>query len=220
MPRRSRRSSRTSTAAAMTDAITDRGLVEVAGAIRAGEVSSVECTRACLERIDRLQPATNAFIRIDADEALAAASQADEAVARGDDLGPLHGVPLAHKDLLYRAGRVSTGGSEILRDRIAPVTATAASAWTAPVRSISAPSTCPSSRPAAPATTSTTGIAGIRGIPSGRRAVHRAVRAARSRRAWSSARSGPTPAARCACRPRCAASPASSRPTVACRASA
>ncbi len=110
----------------MTDAITDRGLVEVAGAIRAGEVSSVECARACLERIERLQSATNAFIRIDADEALAAASQADEAVARGDDLGPLHGVPLAHKDLLYRAGRVSTGGSEILRDRIAPVTATAA----------------------------------------------------------------------------------------------
>ena len=110
----------------MTDAITDHGLVEVAGAIRAGEVSSVECTRACLERIERLQPATNAFIRIDDDEALAAASQADEAVARGDDLGPLHGVPLAHKDLLYRAGRVSTGGSEILRNRVAPVTATAA----------------------------------------------------------------------------------------------
>ena len=110
----------------MTDAITDRGLVEVAGAIRTGEVSSVECTRACLERIERLQPATNAFIRIDADEVLAAASRADEAVAHGGDLGPLHGVPLAHKDLLYRAGRVSTGGSKILRDRVASVTATAA----------------------------------------------------------------------------------------------
>ena len=110
----------------MTDAITDRGLVEVAGAIRTGEVSSVECTCACLERIERLQPATNAFIRIDADEVLAAASRADEAVAHGGDLGPLHGVPLAHKDLLYRAGRVSTGGSKILRDRVASVTATAA----------------------------------------------------------------------------------------------
>lgn len=110
----------------MIEQITDRGLVEVAAAIRAGEVSSVECTRACLERIERLQPATNAFIRIDADEALAAATRADEAVARGDDLGPLHGVPLAHKDLLYRAGRVSTGGSKILRDRVASVTATAA----------------------------------------------------------------------------------------------
>ena len=110
----------------MTDAITDRGLVEVASAIRAGEVSSVECTRACLDRIERLQPATNAFIRVDAEEALAAASRADEAVARGDDFGPLHGVPLAHKDLLYRAGRVSTGGSKILRNRVASVTATAA----------------------------------------------------------------------------------------------
>ena len=86
----------------MTDAITDRGLVEVAGAIRAGEVSNVECTRACLERIERLQPATNAFIRIDADEALAAASQADEAVARGDDLGPLHGVARAQGSALSR----------------------------------------------------------------------------------------------------------------------
>ena len=110
----------------MTDAVTDRGLVEVASAIRAGEVSSVECTRACLERIERLQPATNAFIRVDADEVLAAASRADEAVARGDDLGSLHGVPLAHKDLLYRAGRVTTGGSKILRNQVAPVTATAA----------------------------------------------------------------------------------------------
>ena len=110
----------------MTDAVTDRGLVEVASAIRAGEVSSVECTRACLERIERLQPATNAFIRVDADEVLAAASRADEAVARGGDLGSLHGVPLAHKDLLYRAGRVTTGGSKILRNQVAPVTATAA----------------------------------------------------------------------------------------------
>ena len=110
----------------MTDAINERGLVEIVGAIRAGEVSSVECTRACLERIRRLQPATNAFIRIDADEALAAAARADEAVARGDALGPLHGVPLAHKDLLYRAGRVSTGGSKILGERTASVTATAA----------------------------------------------------------------------------------------------
>lgn len=110
----------------MSEDITDCGLVEIAASIRAGEVSSVECSRACLERIERLQPATNAFIRIDADEALAAAARADEAVARGDALGPLHGVPLAHKDLLYRAGRVSTGGSKILGERTAGVTATAA----------------------------------------------------------------------------------------------
>ena len=110
----------------MSEDITDRGLVEIAASIHAGEVSSVECTRACLARIERLQPATNAFIRIDADEALAAAARADEAVARDDALGPLHGVPLAHKDLLYRAGRVSTGGSKILGERTASVTATAA----------------------------------------------------------------------------------------------
>ena len=110
----------------MTDDIADCRLVEIAAAIRAGEVSSIACTRACLDRIERLQPSTNAFIRIDTEEALAAATRADEAVTRGGELGPLHGVPLAHKDLLYRAGRVSTGGSKILRDRVAPVTATAA----------------------------------------------------------------------------------------------
>ena len=66
----------------MSEDITDRGLVETAASIRAGEVSSVECTRACLARIERLQPATNAFIRIDADEALGAAARADEAIAR------------------------------------------------------------------------------------------------------------------------------------------
>ena len=90
-------------------------------------IHRAECTwSAQFQTCTRLQPSTNAFIRIDAEEALTAAARADEAVARGGDLGPLHGVPLAHKDLLYRAGRVSTGGSKILRDRVAPVTATAA----------------------------------------------------------------------------------------------
>ncbi|MCB1743183.1 MAG: amidase [Gammaproteobacteria bacterium] len=110
----------------MSDELTARGMVAVADAIRAGEISSVECTRACLSRITRLQPRTNAFIRIDEQTALEAAAHADEARARGDSLGPLHGVPLAHKDLLYRAGKVSTGGSQILRGQVASVTATAA----------------------------------------------------------------------------------------------
>ena len=109
----------------MTNSITDLGLVEVAAAIHRREISSVECTRACLEQIERCQSSTNAFIRLDGDLALEAAEIADRALARQRTVGSLHGVPLAHKDLLYRAGRVSTGGSKILRNHRPNVTATA-----------------------------------------------------------------------------------------------
>ncbi|BBK34889.1 aspartyl/glutamyl-tRNA(Asn/Gln) amidotransferase subunit A [Stella humosa] len=100
-------------------------LVGVAEAIAGRQVSSVEVTRACLEAADRLQSPLNLYIRIDGDEALAAAAQADAAIARGDRLGPLHGVPLAHKDMYYRAGRVVTCGSQIRRNWVADTTATA-----------------------------------------------------------------------------------------------
>jgi aspartyl-tRNA(Asn)/glutamyl-tRNA(Gln) amidotransferase subunit A len=109
----------------MTDDLPGHDLVEVAGAIKRGEVSSQECVQACLNRIGRLQPLINAFIRVDADSALDAGAQADSERARGAALGPLHGVPMAHKDLVYRAGRISTGGSKILADVIADTTATA-----------------------------------------------------------------------------------------------
>ena len=100
-------------------------LVGVAAAIARREVSSVEVTRACLTEAERLQPELNLFIRMDGEEALAAAAAADAAVARGDELGPLHGVPLAHKDMYYRAGRVVTCGSEIRRNWVAETTSSA-----------------------------------------------------------------------------------------------
>ena len=99
-------------------------LTEAAEAIAAGRVSSVEMTEACLARIDRLQPVLNCFISIEAEAAIAAARQADAARARGDPIGPLHGVPLAHKDMFYRAGKVTTGGTKIRRDFVADRTAT------------------------------------------------------------------------------------------------
>ncbi|OGA48979.1 MAG: hypothetical protein A3F74_25145 [Betaproteobacteria bacterium RIFCSPLOWO2_12_FULL_62_58] len=99
-------------------------LIEVAGAIRRKKVSSVEVTRACLDHAARVQPQLNCFISIEAEEALKAARKADQALKRGARLGPLHGVPLAHKDMYYRAGKVSTGGSNILRDYRPRVTAT------------------------------------------------------------------------------------------------
>ena len=91
-------------------------LTEAAEAVAAGRISSRELTGAILARIDRWQPVLNCFIHLEADLALEMADAADAARARGETLGPLHGVPMAHKDMFYRAGVLSTCGSAIRRD--------------------------------------------------------------------------------------------------------
>jgi aspartyl-tRNA(Asn)/glutamyl-tRNA(Gln) amidotransferase subunit A len=98
-------------------------LVEAAAAVREKRVSSVELTQAALTRAQTFQPKFNAFVRIDAEGALAAARACDADLARGHLRGPLHGVPLAHKDMFYRADQVSTCGSKIRADWKAPETA-------------------------------------------------------------------------------------------------
>ena len=100
-------------------------LTAVAQAIAAKKVSSHEVTAACLHRIAQWQPYLNAFMAVEAEEALAAAAAADAALAKGDVRGPLHGVPLAHKDMYYEAGKVVTCGSLIRRDYVATTTSTA-----------------------------------------------------------------------------------------------
>ncbi len=104
--------------------ITLMSLCEVADAIRAKEVSAVEVTQASLRRIETWEPVLNSFIALEAEAALSAAEKADADLARGTLHGPLHGVPLAHKDMFYRQGKVSTCGSAIRRDFVAEVTAT------------------------------------------------------------------------------------------------
>jgi aspartyl-tRNA(Asn)/glutamyl-tRNA(Gln) amidotransferase subunit A len=99
-------------------------LVEVASAIRARKLSSVEVARAPLTRIERWQPTINAFVRVEAEEVLAAATAADMANADGATMGPLHGVPLAHKDMFYLAGRIAECGSKIRKGWVAPTTST------------------------------------------------------------------------------------------------
>lgn len=99
----------------MTDP-TQWTLVQASEALESGAISSRELTQACLSRIDRLQPTLNCFIHVDPDEALVEADAADSRRARGEPLGPLHGIPLAHKDMYYVAGRLSTCGSTIRRD--------------------------------------------------------------------------------------------------------
>jgi aspartyl-tRNA(Asn)/glutamyl-tRNA(Gln) amidotransferase subunit A len=103
--------------------ITDWSIAELAAKIRAREVSALDATEACLRQLERLQPVLRCAIRIDADGARAAAAQADRALARGDAPGPLHGVPLAHKDLFDRVGRPASSGSRILAGQIATRTA-------------------------------------------------------------------------------------------------
>jgi aspartyl-tRNA(Asn)/glutamyl-tRNA(Gln) amidotransferase subunit A len=90
-------------------------LTEAAEAIRARKISSVELTQALLARIPSWQPRINAFVSIESEDALAAARRADEnlALARGLAAGPLHGVPLAHKDMYYFAGKPANCGSKI-----------------------------------------------------------------------------------------------------------
>ena len=100
-------------------------LTAVAKAIADKTVSSHEVTRSCLHRVAQWQPHLNAFMAVEAEEALEAADAADAALAKGDVRGPLHGVPLAHKDMYYEAGKVVTCGSLIRRDYVATTTSTA-----------------------------------------------------------------------------------------------
>lgn len=103
----------------MTDAdIAFRPATDLAAAIRARRLSPVEVTRATLERIEASQPVLNAFITVASDQAMAQARAAEAAVQRGDPLGPLHGVPVAVKDLVPTAGIRTTWGSLIFRDHI------------------------------------------------------------------------------------------------------
>ena len=100
-------------------------LTEAAQAIAQKRLSSREATQSCLTRIARWQPRLNAFMAIEAEAALAGADDADAALAKGNNRGALHGVPLAHKDMYYDAGKVVTCGSRIRRDFVATVTSTA-----------------------------------------------------------------------------------------------
>lgn len=103
---------------------TNLTLREAAAAIAQGGLRAEALVDACLDRIQRIQPALNCFIRVNADVARGNARAADAAVKAGGALGPLHGVPLAHKDMFYRAGEVCTCGSKIRADFVPNHTAT------------------------------------------------------------------------------------------------
>src|SRR5256884_8479424 len=100
-------------------------LTSVAKAIAEKRIPSREATQSCLDRTAQWQPRLNAFMAIEAEAALAAADAADAALAKGNQRGVLHGVPLAHKDMYYDAGKAVTCGSKIRRDFVATTTSTA-----------------------------------------------------------------------------------------------
>ena len=95
-----------------------RTISELAPLLRQKKISPLELAQACLERIERLDPSLNAFITVTAESALAAARAAEAEIARGDWRGPIHGIPIALKDLIDTAGVRTTAATERHKDRI------------------------------------------------------------------------------------------------------
>ena len=92
--------------------------VELAQAIRQKKVSSLEATENFFQRIDHLDSQLNSYLTLCRDQALTDARAADEAVRRGSEIGPLHGVPISIKDLEMTKGVTTTMGSALFRDRV------------------------------------------------------------------------------------------------------
>ena len=93
-------------------------LADASELVRRKKISPVELTRACLERIEQLNPTINAFITVMHDSALAEARAAEAAIHAGNWRGPLHGIPIGLKDLIDTAGVKTTCGSALFADRI------------------------------------------------------------------------------------------------------
>jgi amidase len=96
--------------------VCDLSAVEMARRLRARDLSAREVMVAHLDRIAQRNPRLNAIVTLDAERAMDAARQADESLARGETVGPLHGLPVAHKDLLLTSGMRTTFGSPLWRD--------------------------------------------------------------------------------------------------------
>jgi len=93
-------------------------LSEASRLVRDKKISPVELTKSCLNRIERLNPKLNAFITVTAESALAEAREAEAEIQRGHWHGPLHGVPIALKDLFDTAGVRTTAASGLFKERI------------------------------------------------------------------------------------------------------
>ncbi|WP_342379285.1 Asp-tRNA(Asn)/Glu-tRNA(Gln) amidotransferase subunit GatA [Myxococcus stipitatus] len=104
--------------------LTDLSMLELAEKLAAGQVSSVEATRACLERIQRVDSTIRAFLRVDEKGALAAAEASDARRRAGTPASALDGVPVGLKDLFLTEGVETTAGSRVLEGFVPPMDAT------------------------------------------------------------------------------------------------
>ena len=93
---------------------------DLAPRLQRKEISPVEIAQECLRRIEQLNPALNAFITVMAESAITEARAAESAIARGEWRGPLHGIPIALKDLIDTAGVRTTSASALHENRIPP----------------------------------------------------------------------------------------------------
>ena len=98
--------------------VSQLGLSEASQLVRSKKVSPVELTHECLSRIERLNPKLNAFITVTADSALAEARQAEAEIQHDRWRGPLHGIPIALKDVVDTAGVRTTAASDLFKNRI------------------------------------------------------------------------------------------------------
>src|SRR5262245_27490562 len=103
----------------MSDLSVESTAREMAAAVRARQISARELLDLHLARIAERNPELNAVVNLDEERARAGAAAADETIARGDDLGPLHGLPFAFKDTHDAAGWPSTYGSPLFADHVA-----------------------------------------------------------------------------------------------------
>jgi len=106
-------------------------ILDLAALLRKRTLSPVELAKDCLARIEKLNPALNAFITVTAESALAEARQAEAEIMRGDWRSPLHGIPLALKDLIDTAGVRTSAASALLKDRIPAEDAEVVRRWKA-----------------------------------------------------------------------------------------
>lgn len=100
------------------DAIIWSTATELAAKIATKDLSSREVVQAHLEQIDAVNPELNAIVTLDPEGALTAAAEADEKLASGEEIGPLHGLPTAYKDLHFTKGMRTTMGSPIFADQV------------------------------------------------------------------------------------------------------
>jgi Asp-tRNA(Asn)/Glu-tRNA(Gln) amidotransferase A subunit family amidase len=98
--------------------LVSKSALELTALIRSKQVSALEVTEAMLARIDALNARLNAYCLVAADTARAAAREADIAVAKGEPLGPLHGVPVSVKDVMFTRGIRTTAGSRLFADTV------------------------------------------------------------------------------------------------------